>query len=133
MSRDPDPEPPKRRSALPERLRYKPMNAAYQGAFESVAAIGITMAAGWWADRHWDTSPLWLLVGATIGFAAFVLRLYRLGAAVGEAGESGDSAAAGSAGSRDRGHGRGETSPENPARPESRERSGSEGSPGDRS
>jgi F0F1-type ATP synthase assembly protein I len=130
MSRDSDPEPPKRRSALPQRLRYKPMNAAYQGAFESVAAIGITMAAGWWADRHWDTSPLWLLVGATIGFAAFVLRLYRLGAAVGEAGESGDSAAAGS---RDGGHGRGETSPENPARPESRERSGSEGSPGDRS
>ena len=76
---NPDPD---RQTPLPKRLRYQPMGAAYQGAMESVFAIAVAMAAGWWADRHWDTSPIWLLVGATIGFGAFVLRLYRLGAAV---------------------------------------------------
>jgi len=60
------------------------MGAAYQGALESVFSIAIATAAGWWADRHFGTSPLWLLVGATIGFGAFVLRLYRLGATLNE-------------------------------------------------
>ena len=45
---------------------------------ESVFAIALGTGAGWWADRHFDTSPIWLIVGATIGFGAFVLRLYRL-------------------------------------------------------
>jgi F0F1-type ATP synthase assembly protein I len=55
------------------------MGVAYQGAMESVFAIALGTGAGWWADRHFDTSPLWLITGATIGFAAFALRLYRLG------------------------------------------------------
>ena len=79
-----------RKAQLPERLRYWPMGAAYQGAMESVLAIAVGTAAGWWADRHFDTSPIWLVAGATIGFGAFVLRLYRLGASLNaSAGEAG--------------------------------------------
>ena len=70
------------KAQLPERLRYRPMGAAYQGAMESVFAIAVGTGAGWWADRHFDTSPIWLITGATIGFGAFVLRLYRLGASL---------------------------------------------------
>ena len=74
-----DPESRKSGHAeLPERLRYKPMGVAYQGALESVFAIVIGVVAGWWADRYFGTEPWCLLVGATIGFAAFVLRLSRL-------------------------------------------------------
>ena len=53
--------------------------AAYQGAFEAVMAIPITILIGYWLDRRFDTSPIFLLVGTVIGFAAFVLRLVRLG------------------------------------------------------
>ena len=83
---DPDPEPrPDRTSAqVPERYRYKRMGAAYQGAMESVFSIAIATGAGWWADKTWDTKPIGLLAGATIGFGAFVLRLYRLGKALNE-------------------------------------------------
>jgi len=37
------------------------------------------MGIGYWADRHFGTSPLYLLIGTAVGFAAFVLRLFRLG------------------------------------------------------
>lgn len=70
------------RAQVPERFRYKRMGAAYQGAMESVFAIAVGTGLGWWADKTWDTSPIWLLTGATIGFGAFVLRLYRLGLAL---------------------------------------------------
>jgi len=53
--------------------------AAYQGAFEAVLAIPIAIGAGYWLDGRFDTSPVLLLVGAALGFAAFVLRLVRLG------------------------------------------------------
>lgn len=52
---------------------------AYQGAFEAVVAILIAAGLGLWADTHFDTSPLYLLIGTVIGFAAFVLRLMKLG------------------------------------------------------
>ena len=77
-----EPEEPRRKSVLPERYRYKPMSAAYSGAMESVLAIVIGAGGGWWVDQTWETRPVGLLVGATIGFGAFVLRLYRLGAAM---------------------------------------------------
>lgn len=80
MTSDPDPDSG-RDPQLPERLRYKPMGAAYQGAMEAVFAIAIATLAGWWIDRRYGTEPFGVLIGATIGFAAFVLRLYRLGAA----------------------------------------------------
>jgi len=52
---------------------------AYQGATEAFVAILICMGLGYWADHRFDTSPTFLLIGTGIGFAAFVLRLFRLG------------------------------------------------------
>ncbi len=51
---------------------------AYQGAVEAVFAIMIGTGLGYWADQKLDTEPVWLIVGALIGFCAFVLRLTRL-------------------------------------------------------
>jgi len=52
--------------------------AAYQGALEAVLAIVITAGVGYWADQRFGTQPRWLIVGTCIGFAAFVLRLFRM-------------------------------------------------------
>ena len=52
--------------------------AAYQAAVEAVFAIMIATGLGYWADQKFDTGPVWLIVGAVIGFCAFVLRLMRL-------------------------------------------------------
>lgn len=52
---------------------------AYEGAFEAVGAIGISIGIGAWVDSEYETAPTGVLVGAVIGFAAFVLRLIRLG------------------------------------------------------
>jgi len=50
---------------------------------EAVFAIVVAISLGYWADRHFATSPLWLITGAVIGFAAFVLRLLRMSELVG--------------------------------------------------
>jgi F0F1-type ATP synthase assembly protein I len=63
--------PAKRRGARRQAL-------AYQGAFESVFAIGIGAGFGYFADSRFDTSPWGVLVGVFFGFAAFILRLVRL-------------------------------------------------------
>jgi F0F1-type ATP synthase assembly protein I len=52
---------------------------AYQGAVEAVFAILIAAGIGYWADGRFGTSPWLLLLGFAIGFASFVLRLFRLG------------------------------------------------------
>ena len=52
--------------------------AAYQGALEAVLAIVIAAGVGYWADQRFGTQPRWLIVGTCIGFAAFVLRLFRM-------------------------------------------------------
>ncbi|HKA13472.1 MAG TPA: AtpZ/AtpI family protein [Myxococcota bacterium] len=52
---------------------------AYQGAFEAVMAIPIAIGGGYWLDRHFDKSPTFLILGAVLGFSAFVVRLLRLG------------------------------------------------------
>lgn len=52
--------------------------AAYQGALEAVFAIVIAIGAGYWADRHFGTEPRWMIVGAILGFGAFVMRLWRM-------------------------------------------------------
>ena len=75
-----DAPPPGLGDRVASRYRVRPMGAAYQGAMEAVFAIVLATGAGYWADESFGTSPVWLLTGATIGFAAFVLRLYRLGA-----------------------------------------------------
>jgi F0F1-type ATP synthase assembly protein I len=79
------PDPPKKKGGFTDRYGYKPMGAAYQGAMESVLAIAVGTGAGYWADGYFGTRPWLLVAGATIGFAAFVLRLTRLGAALDQA------------------------------------------------
>ena len=61
---------------------FRTQALAYQGAVEAVFAIVIGTGAGWWVDRRFETEPIGLVVGATIGFAAFVVRLIRLGSAM---------------------------------------------------
>jgi F0F1-type ATP synthase assembly protein I len=52
--------------------------AAYQGTLEAVFAIVIGAGVGYWADGRFGTGPRWLILGTCIGFAAFVLRLFRM-------------------------------------------------------
>lgn len=33
---------------------------------------------GWWIDRKYDTSPLWLIIGLVIGMVATAFDVYRL-------------------------------------------------------
>ena len=75
------PEYPGRRQVQKrvERLSGRSGGGAYEGAFEAVGAILIATGFGYWFDQHYETTPAGLLVGAGIGFAAFVLRLVRLG------------------------------------------------------
>lgn len=65
--------------------------SAYQGAMESVFAIVIATGIGYWADTRFGTSPRWLIVGAIVGFAAFVLRLARMAKLVQDPGATDDS------------------------------------------
>ena len=62
------PEGPKNRGGM-----------AYQGAFEAVFAILIAAGLGKLVDDYFGTAPYFLLTGFVVGFAAFVLRLVRLG------------------------------------------------------
>lgn len=62
-----------------ERMASRAGGTAYEGAFEAVGALLISMLAGYWFDQRYETEPAGLLVGAAFGFAAFVLRLVRLG------------------------------------------------------
>ena len=70
---------------LPGSRRLKRMatrsqaGGAYEGAFEAVGAILIATLLGYGFDEHYGTTPTGVLVGAAIGFGAFVLRLVRLG------------------------------------------------------
>ena len=63
---------------------------AYEAAFEAVFAVIIGAGVGYWADSHFGTQPRLLLVGVVVGFAAFVLRLVRLGRRLQEGLESGE-------------------------------------------
>lgn len=48
---------------------------AYQRALEAVLAIPIGIGIGYFADQRLGSSPIGLLLGAALGFAAFVKRL----------------------------------------------------------
>ena len=83
-----DPETRRPRGGRLARSATQGGGAAYQGAMEAIFAILISVGAGYWADDHFGTSPRWLIVGAVIGFAAFVLRLFRMAGLVEEAAEA---------------------------------------------
>jgi F0F1-type ATP synthase assembly protein I len=53
--------------------------SAYQGALEAVFSIVIGVGVGYAVDRWFGTEPWGIVVGITLGFGAFVLRLVRLG------------------------------------------------------
>lgn len=73
---DPDPTDPQNDDPAPQSRRQ---GLSYQGASEAVAAILIAAGGGYWLDGRFDTSPIFLFLGTALGFAAFVLRLLRLG------------------------------------------------------
>lgn len=55
---------------------------------QATATVGLALAipsmlfvpalVGWWVDRKYGTSPLWLIVGLVIGFIATAFDVYRL-------------------------------------------------------
>ena len=53
--------------------------AAYQGAVEAVLSVVVAIGLGYWADEHFQSSPIGVITGAVIGFASMTLRLVRLG------------------------------------------------------
>jgi F0F1-type ATP synthase assembly protein I len=65
-------------------------SAAYQGTMEAVFAILVAVGIGFFVDRTFETFPAFLLVGVVVGFAAFVVRLFRLGRELNEPEGSGD-------------------------------------------
>jgi F0F1-type ATP synthase assembly protein I len=52
---------------------------AYQGAFEAVMAVLVGAGLGYWVDLRWESTPIGVISGVVIGFAAMVVRLLRLG------------------------------------------------------
>jgi F0F1-type ATP synthase assembly protein I len=48
---------------------------AYQRALEAVLAIPIGIGIGYFVDGRLESSPIGLVIGAVLGFAAFVRRL----------------------------------------------------------
>lgn len=68
-------------------------SSAYQGVFEAVGSILIACVGGYWIDRYFETAPVGLLIGAAVGFGAFVLRLVRLGKELHPDGDAGRAAA----------------------------------------
>lgn len=48
---------------------------AYQRAVEAVLAIPIAIGIGYFVDGQLGSSPYGLLIGAVLGFAAFIRRL----------------------------------------------------------
>jgi F0F1-type ATP synthase assembly protein I len=57
---------------------------------EAVFAILVAVGIGFLVDRTFETFPAFLLVGVVLGFAAFVLRLWRLGRELNEPEGSGE-------------------------------------------
>lgn len=74
-----------RRPEDPEESGGRRFGRAYQGAFESVFAIVIGAGLGYAVDARFGTEPWGVVVGLGFGFAAFVLRLIRLGREFSEA------------------------------------------------
>lgn len=79
--RDPESEDERRPRTMSGRLgraATSGQGAAYEGAMEAILAILIAVGLGYWADQSFGSEPIGLIAGAVIGFAAFVLRLWRM-------------------------------------------------------
>jgi F0F1-type ATP synthase assembly protein I len=40
--------------------------------------IGVPALIGWWLDKKYATTPLWLIVGLALGFLTTALDIYKL-------------------------------------------------------
>jgi F0F1-type ATP synthase assembly protein I len=65
---------------------------AYQRAVEAVLAIPIGIGIGYFVDGRLESSPIGLVIGAALGFAAFVRRLVSMRSLVESAPPSPDGA-----------------------------------------
>jgi F0F1-type ATP synthase assembly protein I len=54
------------------------MSSAYQGAIEAVLAVVICALAGYWIDSRFGSAPWGIFGGMGLGFAAFMVRMWRL-------------------------------------------------------
>lgn len=43
--------------------------------FEFIIAVGGFAALGWWLDKKFAASPIWTIVGVSVGFAVGLYRL----------------------------------------------------------
>ena len=77
MSED-EPDKEVKRGGRLARAATTGRGAAYEGAMEAIFSILVAVGLGYWADSHFGTGPRYLITGAVIGFAAFVLRLIRM-------------------------------------------------------
>lgn len=62
--------------------------SAYTGAMEAALSVPIAMGLGYWADDYFETTPIFLIAGTLVGFAAMVLRLMRMRGLVSDASAS---------------------------------------------
>lgn len=56
----------------------KRISGVYQGSVEAVLALLIAMGLGYWADEKFDTAPWLVMTGVVVGFAAMVMRIWRM-------------------------------------------------------
>lgn len=68
MSDDPERAGPSRLATI---VRYSGLG------LEMGCAVGIGVFAGWWIDERADSSPIGLLAGVFLGFAAAVWMIWR--------------------------------------------------------
>jgi F0F1-type ATP synthase assembly protein I len=79
VSTKPSSTDPQNEDPASHQQQVRRQGVAYEAAFEAVMAIPIAIGGGYWLDRHFEKSPIFLILGAALGFAAFVIRLLRLG------------------------------------------------------
>ena len=72
-------EDPERGPGRGKRAAGSAAQDAYQGAFEAVMAVLVGAGLGYWVDLRWESTPIGVISGVVIGFAAMVVRLLRLG------------------------------------------------------
>ncbi len=70
----PDPAEPDREPKQGELLSF--MRFSHVG-LQFALTVGLLTMAGVWADGKWGTSPLFTLIGTSVGFGAGFFNLYR--------------------------------------------------------